>query len=450
MMNFITNYLANKKSNHSAMVRFTSLEECPPAPLLLLISYIEPVFRAIKGPQWREDLPFGLGVDGGLLSHELPDPLQKFFPKLLTYSDFVKSNVNVSSDINPNPFNISTLYKFVFKTPSTSLGDLTSMDALLLLAILVLLLRQFKKRTHKVFCSIGRSLGRASHGPEWVQQNGEKIIKFGEYVFRLLYHFSFSAYGLYYFWDKPWWDPERGGTTLLFRGYPEHEIAVGMAWYYLLQCAYNVDAFVSLLELSFDVTFFQRDDDDDVKKKKTVLSMYPLKISWSSTVRGDFPEMMVHHIITNCLIFGSSYFRFTRIGSMVFLIHDVSDVPVDMSKLANFVKWTKTTIFCFVSMVILWTATRMTILPFVIVRSVWYESHLVFSEGMMDARTYKMYFAMFFTLLCGITALHYFWFGIFIKIARDLTKGKVQDYAEHKKGEPESLPSGGKVVSKED
>jgi len=129
---------------------------------------------------------------------------------------------------------------------------------------------------------------------------------------------------------------------------------------------------------------------------------------------------------------------------MVFLIHDISDVPIDMSKLANFVKWTKTTVVCFVSMVIIWTVTRMTILPFVIVKSVWCESHLVFSTsddgwvGMMDARTYRMHFGYFFALLCGITALHYFWFGIFIRIARDLTKGKVQDYSEHKKGEPEA------------
>lgn len=443
------------------MVRITSLEECPPAPLLLLISYIEPVFRALKGPQWREDLPFGLGLDGGLLSHEIPDPLQSFFPKLLTFNDYLNSNVSNSNVTNSSsPIMLSSVYTFLFETSTTSLGDLTSADSLFVLAILIFLLRQIKKRTHPLFCSIGRSLGKSSHGLKWVQQNSEKITKFGEYVFRLLYHFSLSAYGVYYFWDKPWWNSQKGGTALLFHNFPFHDIDVGMIWYYLIQSAYNVDAFVSLLELSFDVTFFrQADDDNDGKGKKsekgqTIMSIYPVEIAWSPTIRGDFPEMLVHHIITNCLVFGSSYCRFTRIGSMVFLIHDISDVPVDMSKLANFVKWTKTTVFCFISMVLLWMATRMTILPFVIVKSVWYESHLIFSEGIIDARIYKMYFALFFTLLCGITALHYFWFSIFIKIAQDLTKGKVQDYAEHKKGEPEALslsqPPRGKVVSKED
>ena len=41
----------------------------------------------------------------------------------------------------------------------------------------------------------------------------------------------------------------------------------------------------------------------------------------------------------------------------------VSDVPVDLSKLANFLKWKVTTVVCFGTMVLTWLYTRLYILP---------------------------------------------------------------------------------------
>ena len=414
---------ATQQQNYTArpMTKVPSLADYPSGTLLLISSLLDPIFQALQIPKWQERLPFGLGDvnSNGWLSYELPPPLSSTLPKLLSYSDFL---AETNSNISP-----SSLFKFAFETSSTSLGDLSSSDALITLLLLVFVLRKIKRTLNPLFCSLGRTLARKTHGLEWEKDNEEKIIKFGEYVFRLIYHFSFSLYGVLSFRDKPWWDDSRGGTTNLWLEYPNHEIETGMTWYYLLQSAYNVDAFFSLLELSTDVKL--------QNPLKTLGS--PIKISWKPTVRGDFREMFVHHVITNCLIFGSSYFRFTRIGSMVFMIHDISDVPVDMSKLANFVKWSKATVFCFVTMVIVWVITRMTILPFVIVKSVWYESPLLYTHGDFNMKTYKMYYKFFIGLLVGITALHYYWFTMFIKIARALTKGKIQDYTEHKKDEDE-------------
>ena len=424
----MTSDIANSHNIHksyyllTAMVHPISLESYPPGPFILVTYILNTIFLSIGIPQWREYLPFGLGDadSNGWLSHDSPAPISTVLPDLLTFKEYLQST-NVK-----NGHNLSSVYKFAFQTSNTSLGALTTVDSMVVLFFIVLLLRKVKRTLNPLFSSVGRTIARTTHGVEWEKENEEKIIKFGEYVFRFMYHSLFSIYGVIYFWDKIWWDKSRGGTTHLWIGYPNQEIEPGMTWYYMLQSAYNVDAFISLVELSF------------VMKLKnpfggSTFLCSPIDVSWSKTVRGDFREMMMHHIITNCLIFGSSYFRFTRIGSMIFVIHDVSDVPVDMSKLAHFVKWDKTTVVCFLTMVVVWIITRMTFLPFVIVKSVWYESELVLDNPSLDPRFYKMYFFVFMGLLTGITMLHYFWFSMFIKIAKDMTKGKpIEDHTEKK------------------
>ncbi len=400
------------------------MSEIPPGIFLFLTAILDKFFLLLNIPEWRQYMPLGLGdpKSNGWLSHELPRPLSGTLPPLLTYNDYLQST---KSDFGP-----SSMYKFAFQTSDTSLGDLLTYDSMIVLFCLVLILRRVKKTLNPMFCNIGRTLGRKTHGEEWEKDNEEKIIKFGEYVFRFIYHFFFSVYGLVYFWDKPWWDKSRGGTIHLWMGYPNHVMEPGMTWYYMTQSAYNVDAFISLIELSF--VFKLQNPFQGGSGLRS-----PIDISWSKTVRGDFREMFIHHVITNGLILGSSLFRFTRIGSMVFMIHDISDVPVDLSKLANFMKWTEATVFCFLTMVIVWIITRMYILPFIIVKSAWYESPLLYTHGTFDLKIYKLYFPFFMGLMVGITMLHYFWFAIFIRIARALTKGKVQDYSEHKQDQPE-------------
>ena len=180
----------------------------------------------------------------------------------------------------------------------------------------------------------------------------------------------------------------------------------------------------NLLELSFTV------------------SVFPPRIAWKKTVRGDFREMFIHHVITNLLVIGSSFFRFTRVGSMVFLVHDISDVPVDLSKLANFLKWKATTATCFASMVLVWCMTRLGALPFVIFRSVIQESWMVCTSGHIEPIYYLHYQPLFVVLIGLLILLHLLWFGMFIQMGWLLiSKGEAQDLAEHKKGEHVAVPT---------
>ena len=52
----------------------------------------------------------------------------------------------------------------------------------------------------------------------------------------------------------------------------------------------------------------------------------------------DYFLMYAHHVVTIALIIGSYVGGFTRIGIVVLFIHDVSDIPIDCLKLANYLK----------------------------------------------------------------------------------------------------------------
>jgi len=360
---------------------------------------------------------------------------------------------------------LSRGYDYAFRTDSTDLGDLTSPLAVSVLLGLVLLIRGVKRIFLPRFCALGRRLGAAAHGPLWADANTERIVKFGEYVYRLCYHSAISLYGLAFVYrNQIWWDLRGGGTKHLFLDYGFHPVAPGMAWYYLVQCAYNVDALVSLFLLSFEVEAVNpltysgalervplRDSADEAARKREVrrlmtegspratdLLWTPLfRVRWAATVRGDFREMMAHHLVTNALILWSSRYRFTRIGSMILLIHDLSDVPIDLSKLANFVKWKVTTVVCFAVMVLLWVVMRLGVFPFVICRSVLTEHYeYLVVRGNVDPAIADMFRAPIYSLLGSLLLLHVVWFLIIMRIGWTLvTKGERHDYTEHRSGE---------------
>lgn len=406
-------------------------ENFPPGFILFITIILDVFFNLFRFPQWRNYIPFGFAEQDSnrWLSYIVPNT--ECYPKLLTYTNFLVETRSNNS--------IAGIYKYAFQTPSTELGSINNTESLFALFILVLILRQVKSVFLPIFRAIGRSVGRSAQENESdkLKHNQERITKFGEYVFRLLYHFSVSLFGMWYFWNKSWWDHSKGGTEALWLGYPNHPIEVAMIWYYLVQSAYNVEALISLVALSF---VFEIRNPVIANEKKM---QSPIFIGWSPTCRGDFREMAIHHIITNILVIGSSHLRFTRIGSMVFLVHDISDVTVDLSKLANFVKWKLGTVIFFVTMVLVWAVTRLGILPFVIFKSILSESHMLTLSGAMHPLMFRAYHFFFTTLVGSIILLHIFWFFIILRIGwRLLRKGETHDLTEHKKGEAEMLKIG--------
>ena len=214
-----------------------------------------------------------------------------------------------------------------------------------------------------------------------------------------------------------------------WRDYPHHTLNPDFIWYCIIQCAYNVDALMSLFWISFDVSV-------DFGK-------FPrcFQVRWAETVRGDFNEMCIHHVVTNSLLFAVSRFRFARAEIAVLVTHDFSDITVDLSKIANFMRWKYTTYTAFFTLIVVWIITRLWILPFEIWRSVIYESPLFVEASGVHPEIYHTFKPMFVGLVGGLVILHYIWFSMIVKIALLIVlKGETQDLTEHKKGE--HVPSG--------
>ena len=452
-----------------------------------------------------------------------------------TTSTSTDSSTTITTTQEPTHYySIELMKEYAFDTNSTDLGTINTGTACLALLVLVMIMKVLKRLIIPQCSQIARRVQRQMHGVSWekIPSNQIRITKFGEYVFRLVFHSLISMVGIYLFFDKPWWSSVSSyilypsntkslGTKTLYINYPFQPIEPGMAWYYLIQAAYNVEAMMILLEISIQISFRNpifipkeagiittstavchsnsnnnnnNNEDDDgngngnYKKNNHTIdddteerqengnntgkpqggittksrSCYryrlrlPIMWDWSESCRGDFREMFVHHIFTNLLIFLSSIFRFTYVGSMVLLIHDISDIPVDLSKLANFLKWKKTTISCFIIMCVTWIVTRLIILPGVVLRSIFYESRLVCATTTRTMNNggeddggdgeevdrhvppffYNIYQPIFIFLLGFLVLLHFFWFTMFIQMGYTLvSKGETHDLSEHKKGE---------------
>ena len=400
---------------------------------------------------WRNVLPEQMSQEGSSswfsVSHKMENTPNEVLPDLLSYQDFL------NTDSEP-PYSWASIKGFAFETSSTSLASVLSWPSLIALVVLVSLVRLVKAKSIPRFSNMARIYCRKTHGPMWEKDkaNEQRILKFGEYVFRLCFHSAISLVGIFLFYDKPWWSSvlqflvgggynsnssssmneasQVMGTRSLYINFPSQPVEPGMVWYYLVQCAYNAEAMMSLLEISFQVEF------QSIRNQSNRKWQLPIRVDWSESCRGDFREMFIHHVFTNLLIIGSSFYRFHYIGSMVFFVHDISDIPVDLSKLANFLKWKTTTTICFVTMCITWLQTRLIILPFIVWRSIIYESWLVCADGYIPPMYYNMFQPVFVFLLGFLILLHFFWFTMFIRMGYVLIrKGEAHDLSEHKNGE---------------
>jgi len=414
----------------------------PPFPVAWPIFLVDTICDHYLGgfcSEWRNVLPEQLTQEGSSswfsVSHKMERTPNEVLPDLLSYHDFLTTN-------SEPPFSWASIKGFAFETSSTSLASVLSWPSLIALVILVSVVRLIKAKSIPRFSNMARIYCRNRHGPTWEKDkaNAQRIHKFGEYVFRLCFHSSISLVGIFLFYDKPWWSSvlqflvgggsEVMGTKSLYINYPFQPVEPGMVWYSLVQCAYNAEAMMSLLEISFQVEF------QSIRNQSNKKWQLPIRVDWSESCRGDFREMFIHHVFTNLLIIGSSFYRFHCIGSMVFLLHDISDIPVDLSKLANFLKWKTTTTVCFISMCITWLQTRLIILPFFVWRSIIYESWLVCADGYIPPMYYNMFQPIFVFLLGFLILLHFFWFTMFIRMGYVLIrKGEAHDLSEHKNGE---------------
>ncbi|CAG7826462.1 unnamed protein product, partial [Allacma fusca] len=113
--------------------------------------------------------------------------------------------------------------------------------------------------------------------------------------------------------------------------------------------------------------------DDDIWWYYTLSSAYYWSLLFNQVTeerKKDFWMMCVHHLVTLGLIYLSWLGNFTRVGSVVILLHDFADVFLEMSKLFIYMKHDRGSKIGFTLFTGVWILTRIIIYPCHILRSV--------------------------------------------------------------------------------
>uniref|UniRef100_A0A3Q3CLW3 Ceramide synthase 3a n=1 Tax=Haplochromis burtoni TaxID=8153 RepID=A0A3Q3CLW3_HAPBU len=133
--------------------------------------------------------------------------------------------------------------------------------------------------------------------------------------------------------------------------------------------------------------------------------------------RKDFKEQIIHHLATLVLLSFSWCANYIRVGTLVMLIHDASDVFLESAKLFNYAKWEKTCKTLFVLFAIVFMVTRLIIFPFWLIHCTWVYPVLY----------YPAFFGYYFfnTMLVVLLCLHIFWAYLILRMIRKFMFGTV-------------------------
>ncbi|XP_068918932.1 ceramide synthase 4-like [Petaurus breviceps papuanus] len=195
--------------------------------------------------------------------------------------------------------------------------------------------------------------------------------KFCESSWRCLFYFFSCFSGIFILYKEPWfWDP-----VLCWEKYPKQPLQPALYWWFLSEIVF----YISLL---FTLLF-------DVKRK-------------------DFKEQIIHHFVAIILIYFSYSTNFLRIGALVLLLHDVSDVLLEVGKMFNYANWKYSCDITFLIFALVFFVSRLILFPTKVLYNTYYlsPSYLHFFFG----------FYFFNGLLMVLQVLHVFWFSLILRM----------------------------------
>ncbi|XP_061471230.1 ceramide synthase 5 isoform X2 [Rhineura floridana] len=213
------------------------------------------------------------------------------------------------------------------------------------------------------------------------QDKPSSHVKFCESMWRLLFYLSAFTCGLRFLWSSPWlWD-----TRQCWYNYPFQPITSSLRYYYLMELSF----YWSLMFSQFI----------DIQRK-------------------DFVIMFIHHLAAVVLISFSYINNMVRVGTLVLCVHDVSDIFLEVAKLANYAKYQRFCDATFVLLCVVFLVTRLGIYPIRILNTTLFESWEIIGP-------FPSWW-LFNGLLLTIQVLHVIWFYYIIRIAyKALARGKV-------------------------
>ncbi|KAK9804934.1 hypothetical protein WJX73_000695 [Symbiochloris irregularis] len=213
------------------------------------------------------------------------------------------------------------------------------------------------------------------------------IDRFCESFWKCTAYSSLLCIGAYALYDQPWlWH-----TAELWRGWPHYELPGKVQLYYASQLAFYSSSLVMLF-------------------------------SWEER-RKDFGVMLLHHIVTVVLIAVSHITGFGRVGSIIMILHDPSDIFLEAAKMGNYAGLNAPVIASFALLLITWFGLRLVVLPGVIIPSIWFELPAILGHHNGIALGLSL-------LLCLLVVLHIYWFYLIVQIAVNVARGEVRDTRE--------------------
>lgn len=213
------------------------------------------------------------------------------------------------------------------------------------------------------------------------QHPGQKVstrqhleTKFCESLWKALVYGTTFLIGVYAVYDEPW----PTDTSLFWKDWPYQQFSQKLLFLYK---AYFASYTSGLLML----------------------------VLWD-TRRNDFWAMLLHHVATVGLVSLSYYLGFLRVGSMIMVLHDPSDIILEVTKMLNYAEWERTSTVMFVVFMGSWFLTRLVYFPFWIVWSTSFEVEQVLGFK-------PELYTVFNGLLLTLVVLHVYWFAIICNIA---------------------------------
>ncbi|EPT03761.1 hypothetical protein FOMPIDRAFT_1058579 [Fomitopsis schrenkii] len=169
-----------------------------------------------------------------------------------------------------------------------------------------------------------------------------KLERFGEQGYAVLYFAFMGAWGIRIMSQLPtWWYR----TEYFWIDYPHWDMKPELKRYYLMQAAYWCQQFIVLA----------------LKLEKP---------------RKDYHELIAHHFVTLWLVGWSYLVNLTFIGNAVYVSMDIPDVFLALSKIMNYIQYTRSKIFGFLVLFLTWSYFRHW-LNLKILYSVWTEFDLM-------------------------------------------------------------------------
>ncbi|XP_072297336.1 ceramide synthase 2-like [Eucyclogobius newberryi] len=226
------------------------------------------------------------------------------------------------------------------------------------------------------------------------QDRPRQTKKFGEAAWRFFFYSAAFIAGLSCLIGRPWfWDMRE-----CWRQYPVQPMESTHYWYYMLELGFYESL---LLRISVDVK------------------------------RKDFREQVIHHLATIFLLSFSYCANYIRIGTLVMLLHDSSDILLESAKMFNYgTGWRKTCDSLFIVFAAVFLITRLVIFP----------SKIIHTTLVLSMEVFKPFFGYYFfnVLLMVLQALHLFWAGLILRMIYKFFKGKMEkDERSDDESEPE-------------